>query len=232
MITGSTHLARLVHVKKTYTIGSTEVGLWDASLDVVGGDFLAIVGPSGSGKSTLLNLVGLLDTPESGELRLMDTDSQQMSARDRADMRARHISFVFQSFHLSPKRTVLDNVTDGLLFSSPRRARRAPAMEALEHVGLAGRAQQQVDTLSGGERQRVAVARALAKDPALLLADEPTGNLDTANSNLIFDLLADIAARGSAVVLVTHDRDLAARCGRTVEVSDGRTSTSRTAEHG
>ncbi|TFV65114.1 UNVERIFIED_ORG: ABC transporter ATP-binding protein [Bacillus sp. AZ43] len=218
-------LASLVNVKKTYTVGSTEVGLWDANLSVVGGDFLAIVGPSGSGKSTLLNLLGLLDTPASGELRILDTDSRVMSARDRADMRARHLSFVFQSFHLSPKRTVLDNVTDGLLFSTPRRGRRGPAMEALELVGLAGRAGQQVDTLSGGERQRVAVARAIAKEPDLLLADEPTGNLDSQNSRIIFDLLAGIAAQGSAVVLVTHDRELAARCGRTVEVSDGRTAT-------
>jgi putative ABC transport system ATP-binding protein len=215
-----------VNVRKTYTVGSAEVGLWDANLEVVGGDFMAIVGASGSGKSTLLNLVGLLDTPTSGELRIVGADAVEMSARDRADMRARHISFVFQSFHLSSKRTVLDNVTDGLLFTRPRRARRGPAMDALELVGLAARAEQPVETLSGGERQRVAVARAIAKEPDLLLADEPTGNLDSMNSRIVFGLLADISARGSAVVLVTHDRDLAARCGRTVEVVDGRTSTS------
>ena len=205
-------------------VGSTEVGLWDANLDVRAGDFLSIVGPSGSGKSTLMNLLGLLDTPMAGELRILGVGSEEMTARHRANMRARHISFVFQSFHLSPKRSVLDNVTDGLLFSKPRSSRRATAMNALDSVGLADRGVQPVETLSGGERQRVAVARAIAKGPDLLLADEPTGNLDSANSRIVFDLLATIAAEGAAVVIVTHDRELAAQCGRTIRVSDGRTS--------
>jgi putative ABC transport system ATP-binding protein len=219
--------AELVHlrnVRRTYSVGSVEVGLWDANLDVVRGDFLAIVGPSGSGKSTMLNLLGLLDTPEAGEFSIFGSDARRLPARERAALRARHISFIFQSFHLSPKRSVMDNVTDGLIFSTPRRARESAALEALDLVGLSQRREQAVDTLSGGERQRVAVARAIAKEPDLLLADEPTGNLDSHNSGVIFDLLADISARGSAVVLVTHDRDLAARCGRTVAVSDGRTS--------
>jgi putative ABC transport system ATP-binding protein len=209
-------------VGRTYRVGDSDVGLWAASLRIAAGELVSVVGPSGSGKSTLLNLLGLLDTPSRGSLKLFGVDVGSMRPRERAAYRSTRIAFVFQSFHLSPKRSIAENVADGLLFCCPRKGRLDRVTDALKLVGLEGREHQGVETVSGGERQRVAVARALAKTPELLLADEPTGNLDRQNGQTIFDLLRETAQRGAAVVVVTHDLELAAEADRILVVSDGR----------
>jgi putative ABC transport system ATP-binding protein len=207
---------------RTYKLGEAEVGLWEVDLTVRSGEFLAIVGPSGSGKSTLMHLLGLLDTPNRGSLELFGVRSENLSPRERAGLRSERIGFVFQAFHLAPKRTVAQNVSAGLLFCRARSERDAMVRAALARVGMAHRLDQRVDTLSGGERQRTAVARAIAKRPSLLLADEPTGNLDRTNGELVYGLLREAAAGGAAVVVVTHDLAFAEQADRTVQVLDGR----------
>jgi putative ABC transport system ATP-binding protein len=194
-----------------------------ATLTVEAGDYISIVGPSGSGKSTMLNLLGLLDRPSVGEYRLAGSLTGDLTEDERAAVRARFIGFVFQSFHLLPRRSVLDNVLMPMLYSGvPRREREARAREALSRVGLGHRIDFFPNSLSGGERQRVAVARAVVSSPQLLLADEPTGNLDQRTSGEVMELFEELNADGLTLIVITHDDAVARRAGRSIRIADGR----------
>lgn len=196
-----------------------------ANLIVDAGDYLCIVGPSGSGKSTMLNILGLLDRPSVGEYRLSGELTSSLTDDERAAVRARFIGFVFQSFHLMARRSVLDNVLMPMLYSGvPRRQRESRAREALERVGLGHRIDFLPGSLSGGERQRVAVARAVVSGPQLLLADEPTGNLDQRTSSEVMDLFEELNADGLTLVVITHDEAVARRARRRIQIHDGRLS--------
>jgi len=211
----------------TRTFGSSPPvhALRDVDLRVARGDHLAIVGPSGSGKSTLLNVLGLLDRPTTGTFHLDGIDTSALGDGARAALRAERIGFVFQSFHLLPHRSAMENVMLGALYQGiGRRERRRRAIEALERVGLSHRATFVPTRLSGGERQRVAVARALVARPSLLLCDEPTGNLDSVNTAAVLDLFDHLLATGLTVVVITHDHDVATRARRRVRIIDGRLS--------
>jgi putative ABC transport system ATP-binding protein len=207
-----------------YVVGGETVRALDGvSFHVERGEWVAIVGQSGSGKSTLMNLLGCLDTPTSGVYRLAGSDVEGLSDDALADLRNREIGFVFQTFQLLPRATARENVELPLVYRGvPRRERRARAERALEAVGLGARMHHRPNELSGGQRQRVAVARALVGEPSLLLADEPTGNLDSATGEEIFRLFAELHARGHTLLLVTHEARLAARCPRAIRISDGR----------
>ncbi|MCC9309338.1 ABC transporter ATP-binding protein [Kitasatospora sp. RB6PN24] len=186
-------------------------------------DYLAITGPSGSGKSTLLHLLGLLDTPSAGRYLLDGIDTGPLSDPDRAALRGRRIGFVFQAFHLLPHRTALENVQLALTYHQvPRAERRPRALAALERLGLAHRTDALPTTLSGGERQRVAIARALVNRPGLLLCDEPTGDLDSANARAVLDEFDVLHAQGLTLLVITHDPTVAGRAGRHVAMRDGR----------
>lgn len=189
------------------------------------GDYLSIIGPSGSGKSTLLHILGLLDLPTSGCYRLDGQDVARLGERRRSGLRGGRIGFVFQAFHLLARRTVLDNVMLSMVYQAVSRPeRRERALQALDRVGLTGRAGFVPTQLSGGERQRVAVARALAGRPALLLADEPTGNLDHANASGVMDLFDELHGAGLTLAVITHDDEVSRRAGRRVRIADGELS--------
>jgi putative ABC transport system ATP-binding protein len=213
----------LEDVTKTYPAEPPVNALAGVTFTVHRGELVAIVGPSGSGKSTLLHLMGTLDLPTSGTVRLTGLDVAEMSDRELSALRATRIGFVFQQFFLAEHATVLENVADGLLYTGASASvRRERAAEALGKVGLAHRAGFRPTQLSGGERQRVAIARALVGEPAIVLADEPTGNLDSATGAAIVALLEALHDGGATIVVITHDRDLAARLPRQVEMLDGR----------
>ncbi|MCP9957543.1 ABC transporter ATP-binding protein [Streptomyces sudanensis] len=210
-------------IGKVYPGISPVRALDDVSLTISAGELTAIVGPSGSGKSTLLSVLGLLDSPTEGHYLLQGTSTTTLTERERTHLRAQTLGFVFQAFHLVPHLTCIQNVALGLVHQGVRRSRRsALAVQALESVGLSHRLSAKPSTLSGGERQRVAVARAIVHRPAVVLCDEPTGNLDTVNSARVMELLRGLVAAERAVVVVTHDMDVAARADRTIRVVDGR----------
>jgi putative ABC transport system ATP-binding protein len=197
--------------------------LQDLDLAVEPGELAAVVGPSGSGKSTLLNIIGTLDRPTSGSVKIAGHDTSALSDNDLSALRAREIGFVFQQFYLLSGMTAVDNVADGLLYRGHSvEERRARAADALEQVGLGHRLDHDPSKLSGGERQRVAIARALVGKPSVVLADEPTGNLDSRASDAILGLLHDLHRGGATILVITHDRDIAAALPRRIALLDGR----------
>jgi putative ABC transport system ATP-binding protein len=216
-------LIELDHIVKTYDLGAEKVhALRDIHFGIERGEFVAIVGQSGSGKSTLMNIVGCLDVPTSGTYRLSGRDVGTLPDDDLADVRNQQIGFVFQSFQLLPRASALENVELPLIYRGiPARERRARAVLALERVQLQDRMKHRPAQLSGGQRQRVAIARALVTEPSLLLADEPTGNLDSATGEEIVRLFLELHRAGNTIVLVTHEPKLAARCPRAVRLVDG-----------
>ncbi len=217
-------LVRLERAEKLYRLGEVDVpALRGVDLTVERGASLAIMGPSGSGKSTLLHLLGLLDLPTAGRVLWDGQDVTRLRPGQLAELRGRHIGFVFQTFNLVPTLTALENVELPLVFIGvPPRARRARAAELLERMGLEGRARHKPRQMSGGEQQRVAIARALAPDPELILADEPTGNLDSATGREILAILSEFNRQGKTLILVTHDPEAAATTRHTLRLRDGR----------
>lgn len=216
-------MIRLEHVTRVYRLGEAEVrALAGVSLSIPQGSFTALMGPSGSGKSTLLHILGLLDRPTGGRYLLQGRDVGELSDSERTLLRRHTIGFVFQFFHLLPRLTALGNVELPMLFARfPRSERRQRAEAALAAVGLAHRASHRPDQLSGGERQRVALARAVVMRPKLLLADEPTGNLDRASAREIMELISGLNREGLTVVLVTHDPAIATYAGKVLRMADG-----------
>jgi putative ABC transport system ATP-binding protein len=215
-----------VAVSKTYPGSPPVHALAEVTMSAYAGEHVALMGRSGSGKSTLLNLLGLLDRPSSGEVRLAGVDTGPLGDRDRTAARAGRVGFVFQAFHLLDYRTAAENVEVGLLHAGvPRRERRVRALEALHSVGLSHRAHASPATLSGGEKQRVAIARAVATRPRVLISDEPTGNLDSASADAVLAILDSLKPTGVALVTATHDAQVAAAADVTVSLADGRVVT-------
>ncbi len=223
--TSSTPMISLRGVSRTYTSGAGEVrALRSVSAEILRGEFVAVMGASGSGKSTLMNILGCLDRPTSGEYRLDGADVGSLSPAALAEVRNARLGFVFQSFNLLARTSALENVELPLLYARPapgRKERRAHALSALEKVGLASRAHHHPNQLSGGQQQRVAIARALACRPPLVLADEPTGNLDTRSGEVVMELFHELNAAGITIVMVTHEPAIAAHSRRTLLMRDG-----------
>ncbi|HMP83994.1 MAG TPA: ABC transporter ATP-binding protein [Verrucomicrobiota bacterium] len=216
-------LIRLQNISRRYQMGAETVhALRDVSLEIQRGEYVAIMGPSGSGKSTLMNVVGCLDTPTSGKYELNGTDVSDMDDNQLAEVRNREIGFVFQTFNLLPRSNALHNVELPLIYAaSPSEQRRQTALDALTQVGLADRVHHKPNELSGGQRQRVAVARALVNKPSILLADEPTGNLDSKTGAEILSLFDELSGKGNTIIVVTHEEDVARHARRIVRIRDG-----------
>ena len=217
-------IIRLEDICRIYRVGSQEVRALDGvSLSVYKNEYVAIMGPSGSGKSTLMNILGCLDSPDSGRYILNGTDVSEMDDGELADVRNREIGFVFQSFNLLPRYNALENVALPMVYAGvPAGERRVKAAQALRSVGLEDRMDHRPNELSGGQRQRVALARALINNPSIILADEPTGNLDTHTSVEIMRLFDEIYRGGNTVIVVTHEEDIAAYAHRVIRLRDGR----------
>jgi len=222
--TSGTRVIEIRGLTKTYDMGKLQVeALIDVDLDIDANEFIAIMGPSGSGKSTLMNLLGCLDTPTRGTYKLNGQEVSNLDDNELAAVRNSEIGFVFQTFNLLPRATALHNVELPLIYAgSPARKRREKALHALEVTGLADRADHRPSELSGGQRQRVAIARALVNDPAILLADEPTGNLDSKTSYEVMDLFIRLHDSGQTVIIVTHESDIAEYAHRVTHFLDGR----------
>lgn len=216
-------LIQIKDIGRKYVIGTEVIhALKSVTLHINKGEFVALMGPSGSGKSTLMNILGCLDTPTKGEYILNGIDVSRMTDNDLAEVRNKEIGFVFQTFNLLPRSTSLDNVALPLIYAGVNKAdREKRAQTALENVGLGNRITHKPNELSGGQRQRVAVARALINNPSIILADEPTGNLDTKTSIEIMGLLEEIHAKGNTIILVTHEEDIAQHAHRIVRMRDG-----------
>ena len=217
-------IIRAVDLAKVYDLGAAAVRALDGvSVEIRRGEYVAIMGPSGSGKSTLMNLIGCLDVPSSGQYFLRGEEVSRLNEDELAEIRNREIGFVFQTFHLLARQTALRNVELPLVYAGIRAEKRHErGLELLQLVGLEKRADHRPNELSGGERQRVAIARALVNDPALLLADEPTGNLDSRTGKEILELFDQLHSRGHTILLVTHDPEVGKRAARTIRVRDGK----------
>jgi putative ABC transport system ATP-binding protein len=224
-----TSVIRVRDLTRAYQLGTERIlALREVTLDIAPNEYLAIMGPSGSGKSTMMNLLGCLDTPTSGEYWLNGEEISRLSDDALARVRNREIGFVFQTFNLLPRATALHNVELPLVYAGVGgRERRERALQALDRVGLANRVHHRPNELSGGQRQRVAIARALVNRPSILLADEPTGNLDSVTSEEIMQVFADLHRGGQTVIMVTHEPDIAAHAERTVVLRDGRVESDR-----
>ncbi len=218
-----TSIIHIDNVIKTYQMGDTTLNaLKGINLDIKMGEFVSIIGPSGSGKSTLMHIIGLLDKPSSGSIQLEGKDVSELTQDELAVLRNKHIGFVFQQFNLLPRTSALDNVSLPLLYSGvSRKLRQNKAKIALEKVGLGERLEHTPNQLSGGQQQRVAIARALINNPSLILADEPTGNLDSKAGKEILEFLKELNSEGNTIVLVTHEAEIAKSAKRTVEIKDG-----------
>ena len=216
-------------ISKIYQMGTQTVNaLQSISIEIDRGEYVAFMGPSGSGKSTLMNIVGCLDTPTSGTYILNSKDVSHMTENELADIRNKEIGFVFQTFNLLPRATALENVALPLIYAGMGKSERdEKAMQTLENVGLADRADHKPNELSGGQRQRVAIARALVNDPSIILADEPTGNLDSTTSYDIMDLFHDLHESGNTIIMVTHEDDIAHYAHRIVRLRDGLVETDK-----
>ncbi|WP_317175600.1 ABC transporter ATP-binding protein [Adhaeribacter swui] len=210
-------------ISRVYRMGSETIhALKSVSIEINRGEYVAFMGPSGSGKSTLMNIVGCLDTPSGGQYILNGKDVSNMTDNELAEIRNKEIGFVFQTFNLLPRSTSLDNVSLPLIYAGyGKSAREEKALRALESVGLGPRAKHKPNELSGGQRQRVAIARALVNDPSIILADEPTGNLDTKTSYEIMELFENLHAKGNTIIMVTHEEDIAKYAHRIVRLRDG-----------
>jgi putative ABC transport system ATP-binding protein len=216
-------LIRLQNVSRRYQMGTETVhALRDVSLEIHRGEYVAIMGPSGSGKSTLMNLIGCLDTPTSGQYELNGARVSEMNDNQLAEVRNREIGFVFQTFNLLPRSNALHNVELPLIYAGlPADERRKIALEAISQVGLTDRMHHKPNELSGGQRQRVAVARALVNKPSILLADEPTGNLDSKTGREIMALFAELSQKGNTIIVVTHEEEIARQARRIIRILDG-----------
>jgi len=226
-------LLRIRDLTRRYDLGGETIhALRGVSLDIHPNEYVAVMGPSGSGKSTMMNLLGCLDTPSSGEYWLNGQEVSQLADDALARVRNREIGFVFQTFNLLPRATALHNVELPLVYAGlPGSERRDRAAHALEQVGLAHRRDHRPNELSGGQRQRVAIARALVNQPSILLADEPTGNLDSTTSEEIMRVFSELHASGQTVIMVTHEADIAARAARIITLRDGRIESDRSTRH-
>ncbi|KAB2660507.1 MAG: ABC transporter ATP-binding protein [Verrucomicrobia bacterium] len=216
-------LLQLTKISRRYVMGSETIhALREIDVSIERGEYVAIMGPSGSGKSTLMNLLGCLDTPSSGEFHLNGSDVSRMDDNQLAELRNREIGFVFQSFHLLPRSDALHNVELPLIYSGmPPARRRQRALEVLDHVGLGDRVHHKPNEMSGGQRQRVAIARALVNNPSILLADEPTGNLDSRTGDEIMVLFEELWRKGNTIILVTHEEVVARHARRIIRLHDG-----------